>query len=200
MLGNVQRALRNVIEQRANGRVELLERSAGGGAVLTGPWMVSASIMLPYGHPLLCDSLVGCYRWLGQLHAAALAEFGALAYALPAEDLSLANATIDVPTVNWACFGALSPWEVVDADYRKLVGLAQRRRQTGVLLVAGTLVGATDWRLLCDVMGQPADEAVLRRRTVSGEELAGGSIEPEAFASALTQLIDNALASNRWDV
>lgn len=196
MLGNAQRSLRNVIEQRINGRVELLDREAGGGAVLTGPWMVSTSIILPYGHPRLCDSLVGCYRWLGQLHAAALAEFDVPAYALPAQALPLANAMIDVRTVTWACFGGLSPWEVVDADYRKLVGLAQRRRHAGVLLVAGTLVGATDWRLLCDVMGYPEDEAILRRRTVSGEELAGRLIEPEAFASALTQLIENALAPN----
>jgi len=156
--------------------------------------MVSTSIVLPYGHPLLCDSLVSCYRWLGQLHAAALAEFGVPAYALPAPALPLANAMIDVRTVNWACFGGLSPWEVVGADYRKLVGLAQRRRHAGVLLVAGTLIGATDWRLLCDVMGYPQDEAILRRRTVSAEELAGRLIEPETFASVLTQLIDNSLA------
>jgi lipoate-protein ligase A len=196
VLGNAQRSLRKLIEQRATGRVDLLERQAGGGAVLTGPWMVSTSIILPHGHPLLGDSLVGCYRWLGQLHATALAEFGVPAYALPAQALPLANAMIDARTVNWACFGGLSPWEVVDAGYRKLVGLAQRRRQAGVLLVAGTLVGATDWGLLCDVMGYPEDEASLRRRTVSGEELAGRLIEAEAFASALTQLIDNALASN----
>jgi len=195
VLGNAQRSLRNIIDQRINGRVELLDRQAGGGVVLTGPWMVSTSIVLPYGHPLLGDSLVGCYRWLGQLHAAALAEFGVPAYALPAQALPLANAMIDVRTVNWACFGGLSPWEVVTADYRKLVGLAQRRRHAGVLLVAGTLVGATDWRLLCDVMGYPEDEAILRRRTVSCEELAGRFIEPEAFASALAQLIGNSLAS-----
>jgi len=196
VLGNAQRSLRKLIEQRADGRVELLERQAGGGAVLTGPWMVSTSVILPHGHPLLCDSLVGCYRWLGQLHAAALAEFGVPAYALPAQALPGANAMIDVRTVNWACFGGLSPWEVVDASYRKLVGLAQRRRHAGVLLVAGTLIGATDWRLICDVMGHPEDEAVLRRRTVSGEELAGRLIEPERFSSVLTQLIDSALASN----
>lgn len=159
--------------------------------------MVSTSIILPHGHPLLCDSLVGCYRWLGQLHAAALAEFGVPAYALPAQALPLANAIIDVRAVNWACFGGLSPWEVVDADYRKLVGLAQRRQHAGVLLVAGTLVGATDWRLLCDAMGYPQDEAVLRRRTVSCEELTGRLIEPEKFSSALTQLIGDSLASER---
>jgi lipoate-protein ligase A len=196
VLGNAQRSLRNVIEQRINGRVELLDRQAGGGAVLTGPWMVSTSIILPYGHPLLSDSLVGCYRWLGQLHAAALAEFGVPAYALPAKALPLASAMIGVRTVNWACFGGLSPWEVVDVDYRKLVGLAQRKRHAGVLLVAGTLVGATDWRLLCDVMGYPEDEAILRRRTVSCEDLAGRLIEPEKFAFALTRLIDNSLASS----
>jgi lipoate---protein ligase len=196
VLGNAQRSLRHVIEQRIDGRVELLERQAGGGAVLTGPSMVSTSIVLPHGHPLLGDSLVGCYRWLGQLHAAALAEFDVPAYALPAQSLPLAHAAIDVRTVKWACFGGLSPWEVVDAGYRKLVGLAQRRRHAGVLLVAGTLVGATDWRLLCDVMGYPEDEIVLRRRTVSCEELAGRSIEPEAFASALARSIGNALESS----
>jgi lipoate-protein ligase A len=196
VLGNAQRSLRDVIGQRVNGRVELLERQAGGGVVLTGPWVVSASIVLPYGHPLLCDSLVGCYRWLGQLHVAALADFGVRAYELPAHALPLADATIDVRPVRWACFGGLSPWEVVDAGYRKLVGLAQRRQRSGVLLVAGTLVGATNWRLLCDVMGHPEDEAVLLRRTVSCEELAGRVIEPETFASALTRLIGNSLASS----
>lgn len=196
MLGQAQRSLRNGVEQRIDGRVDLLERQAGGGAVLTGPWMVSASIVLPQRHPLLCESLVGSYRWLGQVHAAALAEFGVPAHALPPQALPLANAMLDVRKVNWACFGGLSPWELVDADYRKLVGLAQRRRQAGVLLVAGTLVGATDWRLLCDAMGHPQDEAILRRRTVSCEELAGRLIEPERFAAALTQLIDNTLGLN----
>ena len=194
MLGNAQRSLRNAIGQRIDGRVELVHREAGGGAVLAGPWMVSTSVILPHGHPLLGESLVACYRWLGQLHAAALAQFDVPAHALPAQALPLANARIDVRAVNWACFGALSPWEVVDANYRKLVGLAQRRRQAGVLLVAGTLVGAVDWRLLCDVMGYPQDEAILRRRTVSCEELAGRSIEPEAFAFALAQSIGNSLA------
>ena len=194
MLGISQRSLRDAIGQHIDGRVELLERQAGGGVVLAGPGMVSASIALPHGHPLLCDSLVGCYRWLGQLHVAALAELGVAAYALPANALPLANAMMDVGPVRWACLGGLSPWEVVDAGYRKLVGLAQRRQRSGVLLVAGTLVGATDWRLLCEVMGHPEDEAALLRRTVSCEELTGRMIEPEIFASALTRLIGNSFA------
>jgi lipoate---protein ligase len=196
VLGQAQRSLRSVIEQRIDGRAELLDRQSGGGAVLTGPWMVSASVILPHGHPLLGGSLVGSYRWLGQLHAAAFAEFGVPAYALPPQSLPLANAMIDVRPVKWACFGALSPWELADADYRKLVGLAQRRQHAGVLLVAGTLVRATDWRLLCDVMGYPEDEAILRCRTTSCEELAGRPIEPEAFATALARLIGSSLAAN----
>ncbi len=158
--------------------------------------MVSASVVLPYGHALLCDGLVASYRWLGQLHVAALAEFDIPGYALAPEDLALANAAIDVRKVKWACFGSLSPWEVVDADYRKMVGLAQRRQRSGVLLVAGTLVGATDWRLLCDVMGHPDDEAVLLRRTVSCEQLTGGTIEPAKYACVVTRLVNKALASN----
>jgi hypothetical protein len=45
-------------------------------------------------------------------------------------------------------------------------------------------------------MGHPEDEAVLLRRTVSCEELAGRVIEPETIASALTRLIGNSLASS----
>jgi len=195
VLGNAQRPLRNLIGQRVDGRTELLERKAGGGAVLTGPGMVSASIVLPCGHPLLCDSLVDSYRWLGRLHVAALAEFAIAASAVPPRALHLANAVMAARTVHWACFGGLSPWEVVDAGCRKLVGLAQRRQGAGVLLVAGTLVGATDWRLLCDVMGHPEDEAVLLRRTASCEQLAGCSIEPASYASVLTRLLGEALGS-----
>jgi len=113
VLGNAQRSLRDSIERRANGRVALLERQAGGGAVLTGPWMVSASIVVPRGHPLMCDSPVGCYRWLGQLHAAALTELGVPAYALPAQALPDANNMIDARTASWACFGRLSPWKLL---------------------------------------------------------------------------------------
>ncbi len=195
MLGSAQRSLRNVIGHRTNGRVELLDRQAGGGAVLTGSGMVSASVVLPYGHGLLGDGLIASYRWLGHLHVAALAEFGITACALAPDTLARANATIPVRKVEWACFGGLSPWEVVAADYRKLVGLAQRRQRSGVLLVAGTLVVAADWRLLCDVMGHPEDEAALLLRTVSCEQLAGGPIEPSRYASVLTRLIGESLAS-----
>lgn len=181
VLGSAQRSLRAAIERRTDGAIPLVDRSAGGAAVLAGPWMISASIVLPGGHSLLGGNLVDCYRWLGQLHVEALAECGVRAYALPSHELRRANAAIGARTVDWACFGALSPWEVVAPDCRKLVGFAQRRQRNGVLLVAGTLVADPDWSLLCDVMGHPEDESVLRRRTVSCEELAGRAIDPDAL-------------------
>lgn len=190
MLGCSQRSLRDGIERRLGGRAEVVQRESGGGAVLAGPWLVSASVVLPHAHPWASNGLIDSYRRLGQLHVAALKEFGILAHALPAHELPPSNDTSGIRAVDWACFGGLSPWELVNAEGRKLVGLAQRKRQTGVLLVAGTLIGATDWTLLCDVMGQPEDEARLRRRTVSAEEIAGFRIEPERYAAVLMRWLE----------
>ncbi|MBW6495923.1 MAG: hypothetical protein K0B16_15435, partial [Burkholderiaceae bacterium] len=59
VLGVAQRALRQRIEERANGGPAIVAREAGGGAVLAGPWMVSASIALPTGHPVPGENLAG---------------------------------------------------------------------------------------------------------------------------------------------
>ena len=107
--------------------------------------------MLPWAQGRLPDS----YRDLGQLHAEVLASLGVTAQALPEADVPAANARLG-GLVDWACYGSLAPWELVDAAGRKLVGLAQRRQRTGVLLVAGTLATQPDWPLLCQAMGQRA--------------------------------------------
>lgn len=196
MLGCSQRPLREDIERRLDGRAGLFVRESGGGAVLTGPWLVSASVVLPHGHPWVCDGLIDSYRRLGQLHVAALKEFGVPARVLPPQELPAAHDGSGVSAVDWACFGGLSPWELVHENGRKLVGLAQRRCQAGVLLVAGTLIGNSDWPLLCDVMGHPQHELILRRCTVSAEEIAGCQIEPERFASVLMWWLERALAAS----
>ncbi len=151
-------------------RVEWLLRESGGGAVLTGPWLVGVSVALPPGHGWLGRSLSESYRPLADLHVRALKAFGVSARALPPQAAGPAAVRGFTP-VGWACFGSVSPWEVVDGEGRKLVGMAQRRRKQGVLLVAGTLVGPTDWRLLCEALGQPADAVALRERTVCMQEL-----------------------------
>ncbi len=197
MLGCSQRALRDDIERRLHGRADLTVRESGGGAVLTGPWLVSVSVVVPPEHPWVCSGLIDSYRRLGQLHVAALKEFGVSARALPPQELPRAHEASTVSTVNWACFGGLSPWELVNAEGRKLVGLAQRRCRTGVLLVAGTLVGPVDWALLCDAMGYPQHEPLLRHGTVNAQEMAGCPIGPEHLAAVLTQRLERALLTSR---
>ncbi|MFZ3220852.1 MAG: ligase, partial [Rhodoferax sp.] len=86
--------------------------------------------------------------------------------------------------------------ELVDAQGRKLVGLAQRRQRTGVLLVAGTLVSAPPWSLLCEAMGNPQDAPVLQRRTVSCDALAAAPFTPQALAAALQQALENGLTAS----
>jgi len=192
VLGCSQRALRASVQQRLAGRGVVLQRESGGGAVLTGPWLVSASVVVPHDHAWVRGGVVESYRQFAELHVAALAELGVIAQPALPHDVARANEA--GATVPWACFGSLSPWEVVNDQGRKLVGLAQRRRRAAVLLVAGTLVGKADWPLLCEATGHPEDEALLSRRTVSCNEMASRPIATERFASVLAQRLERALS------
>lgn len=168
--------------------MEVLLRESGGGAVLTGPWMLGLSLALPIGHPWLGQGLLESYRHLGQLFTELLIAHGVPARTLPPTELPAQQAALiarGLQVLDWACFGNLSPWEVVDAQGRKLVGLAQRRRQTGVLLVAGLLLTEPLWASLCDALGQGKDVDVLRQRTVSCGALADGAVSGQTLAAAV---------------
>ena len=198
VLGCSQRAL---YERTAasNPSLEVLLRESGGGAVLTGPWLVSLSVVLPPGHIWLGQGLLEGYRHLGGLHVEALADLGVPATAVPPAQVSATRAALaarGVPALEWACFGSLSPWELVDADGRKLVGLAQRHARHGVLLVAGTLVAEPDWDLLCHALGRPEAATVLRQQTGSCGQSAGRAVPPEAVAGALARRLSGALGSS----
>lgn len=191
VLGCSQREWHGEVQQRLGARADALLRESGGGAVLVGPWLVGASVVVPHDHPWVRGGVVPSYRRIAELHVDALAALGIASRALPPAEVSAANDA--GPVVRWACYGSLSPWEVVDGGGRKLVGLAQRRRRDSVLLVAGTLVGAPDWALLCGALDHPDDEPVLRARTVSCGEIARRPIEPAAFAAALGRRLEEAL-------
>lgn len=200
VLGCSQRALSARLEPAATRpggtALPVLVRESGGGAVLTGPWLVAVSLVLPHGHPWLGANLLQSYEPLGRLHVAALSELGIAASALAPAQVAGAQAALAASgprTPDWACFGSLSPWEVVDVQGRKLVGLAQRRRQSGVLLVAGTLVAPPEWRLLCEALGQPQDAAALRQRTVDCAQLLGRALAPAAWAGILERRLAQAL-------
>jgi lipoate-protein ligase A len=191
VLGCSQHALRTQVETQLAGRAAVVERDSGGKAVLAGPWLVSVSLVLPPGHAWVCNGLIDSYRRLGQLHVAALEVFGVHARAVSPLELPTAMDLMGRQLPGWACFGGLSPWELVSAQGRKLVGLAQRRQSSGVLLVSGTLIGRPDWALLCDALGQPQDEQRLRECTVCAEALAGPEgIDVPRYVAILRSLLE----------
>ena len=192
VLGCSQRARQAALAAQLPPGVGMLVRPSGGGAVLTGPWMVSASVVLPLSHPWAQGRLPDSYRDLGQLHGEVLASLGVAAQALPEADVPAANARQGA-VVGWACYGSLAPWELVDPAGRKLVGLAQRRQRTGVLLVAGTLATPPDWALLCGAMGQPDDAGAMQRRTVDCATLADRPWDTALLAEQLHQALERAL-------
>lgn len=180
--------------QAAAPGVATLVRASGGGAVLTGPWMVSSSVALPLEHPWVSGRINASYEGLGRLYVGLLARLGVAARALAPEQVAQADALLG-PKLPWACFGSLASWEVVDAGGgRKLVGLAQRRQRSGVLLVAGTLVAPPDWALLCTAMGHAQDEEAMRRRTVACSQLAPGFVAAPRYAALLREALAEALA------
>lgn len=192
VLGCSQRALRDRLDGMHALAGSVVQRGSGGGAVLTGPWMVSASIVLPPDHALLGRSTLSSYRWLGALHAGLLRDVGIAAYAVPPEEVRLRQPD---ERLKWACYGGISPWEVV-VGRRKIVGLAQLRRRTGVLITSGTLIAPPDWSLLCDALGQPAaDAALLDDCTTSFAEQLGAPILAEVLAERLHHMLTDVLGA-----
>ena len=187
VLGCSQRRLLATVDDSSG--LPVLLRDSGGGAVLVGPWMLGLSVALPAAHALVRGGPVPSYRWLGEALAGVLRRFGIAATALAPAALAAPRA--DDPLA-WACYGGLSPWEVVAQD-RKLVGLAQVRRRAGVLLVGGLLLEPPPWALLCRVLGRPeADARALAARTASVQEAVGRSLPVEALAEAIEQALARA--------
>lgn len=113
----------------------LHKRASGGTAVLFVPGLFMQDIALPAAHPLRRDDVSESYRWLGAVWADALDALG-----VPAEPVSVAAARADSQAtdalVRRACFGGISPYEVMTGG-RKLVGFSQVRRRQGALLQVG---------------------------------------------------------------
>lgn len=183
---------RNALGSGPAAAIEVVSRQAGGGAVLVGPWMLSASVVLPNAHALVPGNLVASYRWLGELYAALLQDLGIAAHAIAPEEARALQQT--VPTeLAWACYGGFSPWEVV-VGQKKIVGLAQVRRRTGVLLVAGLLLDRPDWALLARAMDKPATHtALLEDGTTSCAQQLGRKVSLSEIDSALAHALQHAI-------
>jgi lipoate-protein ligase A len=183
-LGLRRRTAEVVDLERCSARgIEVLQRSAGGGAVLLDDGMVCCSVCLALPDARVGDDLTASYAWLGEEFASRLglrrvevAEARADVAGLKARSDAVAGLLLS------ACYGALSPHEVVDAQGAKVVGLAQVRRRHAALYQVGILL--RDQSPLADLLRVP-DEATrealrdeLRRRTAG---VSGGLIQPEQF-------------------
>jgi lipoate-protein ligase A len=188
VLGRAQHALLPALDSE---RCRIVARASGGGAVLVGPWMVGASVVLPVGHRLLPQGAIAdSYRWLGALFVEVLARHGVAAQSMPRERTWKAPAGLA-----WACFAGMSPWEVVIGD-RKLVGFAQRRNRHGVLLVGGALVATVPWARLCDAMRQPAAQAAdLAAITIDASQVLGRPLPAADFAADVAAVLAAALSN-----
>jgi len=183
VLGCAQRRL--LAEAGSFGGPEVLLRASGGGAVLTGPWMLGLSVALPADHPLVAEGPVGSYRWLGEQIAQLLQGAGIAAQAIAPQQLRQPRPAQAPQPVDWACFGGLSPWEVL-ARGRKIAGLAQVRRRNGVLLVGGLLLSPSPWPLLCRTLGRVEEDAArLAELTTCCADEAGAAFDAGGFERAL---------------
>jgi lipoate---protein ligase len=162
-------------------------------------------VLLPAGHPLVSPDVVESYRWFGECWADTLRHLGAqvrvvgIAEArgtmLPAGPLGEA--------VRLACFGTLSPYEVLMGS-RKVVGLAQIRR-TNVLLQSGIHL-AFDADGLAELLAphQPSELAAeLKLRAAGLAEIGLGNVTADdliaAFGRTLYERHGVRLEAGAWE-
>ncbi len=174
-------------------------RRAGGTAVLVGPGLLSLDVVLPAGHPLILPDIVESYHWLGTLWVKTLAQLGVETRIVSPQE---AHAQRDLlkqeesrereSILTRACFGSLSPYEVV-VGQRKVVGLDMIRRRTGTLLQAGILLHWETERLAQLLGHTPEEQAILRQglleRAVGLDAMAGQVVSAKELIRAFEQTL-----------
>jgi len=172
ILGRGQTASASVLERAGKEGIDVVVRASGGGAVIAGPWMCSHTVLVPPDHAFARMSLPRSYEAIGEAWCRALARLGIATSTAPRVTASAAG---DDHDGRWACFAGLSYGELVGPGNRKIVGLAQVRRRSGVAVCAGLLLSQPDWPRLVRVwLGTGADALAqsLRESTVSCNECA----------------------------
>lgn len=194
-------AFRQSPETLAAQPLPIYHRRAGGGAVLVGPHLLSLDVILPAGHPLILPDIVESYRWFGKTWVATLAQLGIQARIVLPQEAHEQRALLKQEQtrereliLRRACYGSLSPYEVV-VGQRKVVGLDMIRRRIGTLLQAGVLL---HWEpeVLAQLLGHtPKEQAILREglheRAIGIDILAGRVVVPEEIIKAFEQVISS---------
>src|SRR2546421_9727620 len=163
------------LEGVAQQQIPIYHRRAGGTAVLVGPHLLSLDVVLPAGHPLILADIVKSYEWFGEAWVEALERLGIEArVVLPQEAqeqrmlLKQPETQVREELLRRACFGSISPYEVV-VGQRKVVGLDMIRRKVGSVLQAGVLF---QWGT--------ATLAKLLGRTLEEKDWLGGGLHERA--------------------
>jgi lipoate-protein ligase A len=137
VLGNGQKPRIADLAACRAARARLYRRTSGGAAVFVNAELLSLDVVLPAGHALWTSDIVNAYRWVGAWWEEALRALGAeKARAIPTEEVRAIQPLAQDDPLRLACYGTLSPWEVV-VGRRKLVGLCQVRRRPGALYQIG---------------------------------------------------------------
>jgi lipoate---protein ligase len=177
----------------------IYHRHAGGTAVLVGPTLLSLDVVLPPDHPFVLDDLVESYRWFGEYWVSALQLLGIATRIVPPteahaqRDLRKHPQTRDYELLmNRACYGSLSPYEVVSGQ-RKVVGFDMIRRRRGTLLQAGVLLH-WDAHILASLLAHNEHEHLLlqnglQQRAAGLDTLAEGAISSEQVITAFEQVL-----------
>jgi lipoate---protein ligase len=142
--------------------IAVARRRTGGGAVFVDAedpvWI---DLWLPAGDPLVSPDIGRSFDWLGEAWVAALAELG-LRGLSRRRDAGAA-------TTEWSslvCFGGTGRGEVLDADGRKIVGLAQRRTRAGSWFQSACLLRWDPGPLL-EALSLTAPERLRARRELA---------------------------------
>jgi lipoate-protein ligase A len=168
--------------------VAVLERRAGGGALLLDDHMLCGAVCVPMAS--VSSDVTESYRWLGDDLAARLRSIG-IGQARRV-DVDAARADVagirdrDDPLariIGSTCYGVLSPHEV-SIGPKKVVGLAQVRRRHAALFVFGVLLrdqsGLADYLQVPDARTREQLRRELTQRTVG----IGGLTSRSASAAA----------------
>jgi lipoate-protein ligase A len=165
-------------------------RASGGGAVLTGPWMLRAAVRLPRDDALVRRGPAAVARWFGALHLQWLQAQG-----VPGVEMQQGSGER-----HWACYARMGTGEI-GVGGRKLVGIAQVWRRSIVLASAGTLLYPPPWEVLCEAMGHPVSEAAeLAAATVTLAACAPVQLQPAQWAGSLRRALEDALCGRIRDL
>ena len=206
VIGNGQKPRIANFEACADRDIAIFRRTSGGTAVFVNADLLSLDVALPASHPLATSDVVDAYRWMGELWQQALVALGAAkARALPVEEARQQPTLAHDDPLRLACYGTLSPWEVV-VGKRKLVGLCQVRRRPGALYQVG-IYRHFEPRALGELLDLGNNQrktlaTKLHNATVGLDDAASRAIAADevmrAVETALTDHFSALLEPSRW--